>query len=24
MRYQLHKWARAMGAPIGEDDAAQK
>jgi hypothetical protein len=21
MRYQLHKWARAMGAPIGEDTA---
>jgi hypothetical protein len=23
MRYQLHMWARAMGAPIGEDGAAQ-
>ena len=23
MRYQLHMWARAMGAPNGEDDAAQ-
>jgi hypothetical protein len=23
MQYQLHMWARAMGAPIGEDDAAQ-
>jgi hypothetical protein len=23
MQYQRHMWARAMGAPIGEDDAAQ-